>query len=95
MVSCRLPIGVSPTFTPSTHTSAHGTAFSAMVPFGNSIRIGVTRPGPTCTVRVDTVAERVVDDLEIVAAGGDHQPIALAGAEQPLVLEDLDIQRAR
>src|SRR4051794_19533407 len=51
MVTCRLPIGVSPTFSPSTQTSAHGTAFSAIVPFGNSILIGVTLPALTCTVR--------------------------------------------
>ena len=51
IVTGRLPIGVSPTFSPSTQTSAHGSAFSAIVPLGNSIFTGVTLPAATCTVR--------------------------------------------
>src|SRR5262249_47587613 len=36
MASATLPMGVSPTWSPSTHTSAHGCAFSAIDPFGIS-----------------------------------------------------------
>ena len=40
----RLPIGVSPTFSPSIHTSAHGIAFNAIVPFGHSTLTAATLP---------------------------------------------------
>src|SRR5262249_33792423 len=50
MVTWRLPMGVSPIFSPSTQTSAHGIAFSAIVPFGKSTLTDATLPGETCTV---------------------------------------------
>src|SRR5262245_2649998 len=41
------------------------------------------------------VAERVADHLDLVLARGEHQPIALARAEQPLVLVQLQFDRRR
>src|SRR5262249_49435757 len=52
IVTARLPIGVSPTFSPSIQTSAHGMALRAIVPFGNSSLTVETLPAATSTVRV-------------------------------------------
>src|SRR5207245_5615391 len=43
----RLPIGVSPTLSPSIQTSAHGIALIAIVPFGKSTFTGATLPAAT------------------------------------------------
>ena len=50
--SDRLPIGVSPVFSPSIHTSAQGSAFTDAVPFGHSMRTGATFPAGTWTTAV-------------------------------------------
>ena len=42
--AAKLPIGVSPTFSPSIHTSAHGVAFNDIVPFGSGSDKSVVLP---------------------------------------------------
>ena len=43
----------------------------------------------------DTIAERLVLDLDLVPAGRHHQPVALARADQAVVLVDLHFHRRR
>src|SRR5688572_9495079 len=47
-----LPIGVSPIRTPSTQTSAHGTALMFIATFGTAIDSVAVLPGATWTVRI-------------------------------------------
>src|SRR6185312_6203872 len=51
IVACRLPIGVSPAFSPSSQTSAHGTALTLIDPIGSFSDIDSTLPGATLTLR--------------------------------------------
>ena len=86
----RLPIGVSPTRWPSIQTSAQGVAFRLTTPFGRSTDEAATLPGGTWTTRVDAVAERLVDELEVVASGGEHEAVGVGRAEQPSLFANLE-----
>ena len=79
----RLPIGVSPTRRPSIQTSAQGDALRLIAPCGSSRPSAATLPGGTTTTRFGAEAERVVHDLQLVPAGGEHDPIGVGRADQP------------
>src|ERR1700687_3734485 len=38
-----------------------------------------------------SVLQRLVDELELVRAGGEHQSAGIVGADKPAVFEDLDL----
>jgi len=93
MTTGAFPMGVSPSFSPSIHTSAQGVAFTAIVPFGNSILIDDTLPAATVTVRGAAIAEEGIHDIQLVCTRSDHELIGLAAPKQSAVFVELHGRR--
>ena len=85
-VSGKLPIGVSPMFSPSMDTLAQGMAFRDTVPFGSVIGHRGCPAGRHLHGAHFAEAHDVVHELNLVLAGRQHDPVDAAVAEQPPVL---------
>ena len=92
IVSDRLPSGVSPTFWPSTHTSAHGVALRTACPCGSGDGHASRLAGDDLDVKRLLETQRLADDLEVVRARRQRQAIA-GDPNQRLPFEDLHLER--
>ena len=71
---------------------AHGTALIDSPPVGHFTLIDDTWPGRDLNGAPLLEPERLVDDLELVAAHGQHDAIDAVAAEEPPVLEKLHVR---
>ena len=85
-VSGKLPIGVSPMFSPSMDTLAQGMAFKETVPFGSVTLDGGGAAGRHLHGAHLPEAHQIVDKLDVVLARRQHDPVDAAVAEKPAVL---------
>ena len=89
--TATLPTGVSPMRCPSTHTSAHGTAFRLRLPSGSWTEMLRDLAALHLHVARGAEADGVVAKLEVVIARRHHDSIGARRAEQPAAFVDLQL----